>query len=509
MNNADEDVKVKIYIKNKGNLIANATIYLKTNGKAFYEVAGSLYDPNKGEFFNNNSYKNSGYMLRTLDGDAKENFLSLVKALPKSEQIYYKREITSKEELTFFDELYLTADIMLSLENGKIYLIISSSGVENAYGLATMGKHWKPSFSVLGEKEPLEIGTGVRKNVRYATGFFPGTNAYHDIHQAKNLLPISAFLHDRFHSHHASRMGFIYEVTERMRMIIENEIFKYTAIKNSKQYWELTDKSFYYFADPNIKMENCKPCEIPEHFCNTSSLKEIIFGGDFQTKITDIGILVFIDMVKNKSTWLNYNFDPDNLVGTCKKAYEFVKQYAQYYTDNPISNIIKFRVFSKLTPDDDVTFWNEIINSSDFSKLVTYKRNNLENYLGLNHYFIDAQGNRKIGGSIETDLETFKIQLLVDSMKNKLLESVDESSQQGKRLAKRINDEFQALNQELEKLDSKSKTRNLTEIRNIFPKIGNTVLDYYNTMPNFHDLEKHLELLYEMMKSNQVKLKGP
>lgn len=32
MNNADEDVKVKIYIKNKGNLIANATVYLNTNG---------------------------------------------------------------------------------------------------------------------------------------------------------------------------------------------------------------------------------------------------------------------------------------------------------------------------------------------------------------------------------------------------------------------------------------------------------------------------------------------
>ena len=116
-------------------------------------------------------------------------------------------------------------------------------------------------------------------------------------------------------------------------------------------------------------------------------------------ELSDIGILLLVDIVINEREWVTLNITPEVGEGDWKKHYDDIKSMRQYLDDDPKKNIIKFRISASLADDEKISDWAQVVDNADHTLMnkIKFKRNNTKDFLGLKYKeednWVEIDGN--------------------------------------------------------------------------------------------------------------------
>lgn len=331
-----------------------------------------------------------GYNFSKLSYKKIDQFRQLLLELNQSQHYIFKCTMTDVNKKNykiikrFIEQNWLSYEIC----EKETHLYFFTAGAENALGLVIFGiNDWFPMFTSLLEKTPADMDEGMRNSFRYSIACYANTVPYGPkLHTAKFFSPLDYYLHDLIHSHVCSRIGEeLNRVFDYIQLIIRTHIFSEMQFqdyakgkpltKNSKAYWFLTDRVFEAYLSPDLinKIHHFplvnRFCFIMKEISEDSYMKMNLLFDNNGHKITDIGILVFIDMVRNSQIWASFNFYPNMMPSPFLEEYQFAVRNLQCFTNNPIGNIIK---------------WRKLRYSSKFNhNSYHFFRNNKIGFLGL------------------------------------------------------------------------------------------------------------------------------
>ncbi len=278
----------------------------------------------------NNIFKNRRY-LKPLSDEQIEEFRLLISTLPSSERVLYTTDLGSVAKFSLGNQL-VKVDSVYMHDDELIHL---TSGARDALGIARFGEneYVRPMLR-LGQQTVHDIEHGVKKQARYTAISYPETKAYSDgLHNWQNVTPFEATSHDFYHMNVMSSIPknllcglwrFIDLTREQTKINMSAEIWD----------WIDADYNFTFHKNARLKSPNINDnTETTELFCNILLHKlrkkdrqagalvqrnNTFFYHD-QWSPTILGIIFYLDLIKNQDKWLEMGIDPNALTSPFKE----------------------------------------------------------------------------------------------------------------------------------------------------------------------------------------------
>ncbi|AHE66643.1 hypothetical protein Loa_01087 [Legionella oakridgensis ATCC 33761 = DSM 21215] len=316
--------------------------------------------------------------LNGLSSEQLEEFRLMIAALPKSEQHFYVTEKGKLKEYRDYRQLGNTLIQLDGILNAGGLLFHLSAGARDALGLATFGlKEYVRPMPRLGQQMLADIEHGVAHRARYAALNYPGTTPYENIHDYQGVNDLEATSHDVYHGNVMSTIpeNFL-KVLKRFVDISRT----HTSCQWSKEIWDWVDNDYVYFfhrygRTPNtddIGQSTALLCAMLA-YGNGTTTKVVSAGGSLLrlNKPTPLGILIFLDMIKNRSEWLELNIAPDRLTGHFGFYYSLIDElYDEYLKDEEDVRIqvLKIQAYLELQEQGQVQSFKAVNEMIDAEK---------------------------------------------------------------------------------------------------------------------------------------------
>jgi hypothetical protein len=261
--------------------------------------------------------------------------------------------------------------------------IIPSCLVENILQLACESViDVVPVRGMAGELDTIHVERSGNHRLRPGAVTFNKVKKNEKIH-GMEACPYSAAEHDRYHSYHITRMGFrVYQALLFIKDLSRSELLQYCVNLKERNYEDLSSIATWALTDGELAYFNNLDCVKKSEFLQDA---EIFCEALESDKVTDLGIVTFIDMAKNKEKWKFFAFDPENLIVKYKRHFEIAKDLLPYLRQNDSKyNIILFRMYLELGKDHlkaSLNFLNK--HGEKVSENLVFKRNNLTQFIGL------------------------------------------------------------------------------------------------------------------------------
>lgn len=277
--------------------------------------------------------------------------------------------------------------------------------------------------SIAGDLSVADIDRCVELGLRPGAVSFGNIPRNKEVHGYPNLSASAKRDHDFYHAQTQTRSGYtMNQVCLRIRDL-SRELLKNCERLNdgsanrlfSRVTWKMVDGEFSTFNSGKYA-QFIRSASVPEIFCkafhrdtrvNGSVLLFRQKGKNSSIKITDLGIVTFVDMALNREAWLAFGFDPELLVKEYKLHYENAKELKSLLRPNDLKfNILLYRCFLLLGAEHKpaIVACLEKEYEQLSSKLV-FKRNNLIDFLGL----INIESGLRLEKKFATNLITLLI----------------------------------------------------------------------------------------------------
>ncbi|WP_133127064.1 hypothetical protein [Legionella nagasakiensis] len=319
-----------------------------------------------------------------------EEFRLMIAALPKSEQYFYVTEKGKLKEHREYRQLGNTLTQLDGILNAGGALFHLSAGARDAFGLATFGlKEYVRPMPRLGQQMLADIEHGVAHRARYAALNYPDTKPYENIHNYEGVNDLEATSHDVYHGNVMSTIPENFLKALKRFVDISRT---HTGCQWSKEIWDWVDNDYIYFFHRYGRTPNTDDIgRSTELLCdmlaygNGTTVRSVSAGGSLlrRGRPTPLGILIFLDMIKNRLDWFELNINPDRLTGRFGFYYSLIdKLYDDYLKDEEDVRIqvLKIQAYLELRDQDQVQSFkavNEIIDAEKqtlLSKLEFKKR---------------------------------------------------------------------------------------------------------------------------------------
>lgn len=268
--------------------------------------------------------------LKTLSEEQIEDFRLLISTLPISERVFYTTDLGSVERYSLGNRL-VALDSVYMQDNELIHL---TSGARDALGIARFGEneYVRPMLR-LGMQTVHDIEHGVRKQARYTAIAYPNTKAYADeLHGWQNVTAFEATSHDFYHM---NIMSTIPKNLLRGLWRLVDITRKNTGMKMSKEIWDWIDAEYNltFHNHRHLNTDNLNEKQTTELFCNilryaTSGKtgrggalvkRQNAFFPHNRWSPNPLGIIAYLDMLKNPDKWSEMGINPDYLISPFKQ----------------------------------------------------------------------------------------------------------------------------------------------------------------------------------------------
>lgn len=300
-------------------------------------------------------------VLAPLNALSKENFRLLVKALPKSEQMFYLTAVGPLQDKTYYDKglgvIMIRHDALL-LNQERNGLLFMSTGVRNALGIARNGiQKYVASRARLGIFSPAEIIETARNGFRPRATYYPGTKTHNKPIHGLKTLPAEDSVHDDHHSNLWSTLPFPIRAALFRMIDIAREKFKDVLTskrKNiareellSKEIWECGEGNFSYFTGDFSDENHCDESNLEQMAIQFHTMLEIgeqisllcrsyPLEKDFSIP-TSFGTAIFIDMVFNEAEWIKLGLKPRPLLERLGVSADKMSAYQKLILEKDLS----------------------------------------------------------------------------------------------------------------------------------------------------------------------------
>jgi hypothetical protein len=389
----------------------------------------------------------NGMMCQKFDTNCQNRFkllMQVIRAEKSSENSFMVKKIHWQEyEKDAFNKLIIKLKAVIVANNPddheEPYLIYLSSSALKALRITHFGlKNAIPSVTQIGLLDKKHIENGKLHGFRPKSGFFPGMRYNFYVHDYFTSYGASSS-HDEHHPNIESMMGEemraaltrckdIIRVLARKVEVEENKIL---FLRFVRPVWRLIDADLHYIFHHRISMLDADPQKIGEVFClstataNTGNQrdKNPIFLNEKDNGLNDSGITCAIDMARNTQIWQKMGVDPDYFIGLFKENFSFAKEIVIYFTNDPILNILLFRIFFNLQQHTEcfplLADCIKNIYQTKPERFVCKRDNQLMGFFGV----VDKALNIKLEDAIEPTI--LSIINEINSAANQSIETID------------------------------------------------------------------------------------
>jgi hypothetical protein len=309
--------------------------------------------------------------------------LDMCKKFPRSEQYFLvclhndlvmKENTSSASIVNTLDANESIFTVQTALK--KRFLFLSFS-LKNAIGLAIYQQQWFAHLGLVGKLNKEDIEIGIKKQIRYTSLPFYTYQDLGKVHDYEDVSLFTLIMHDYYHSRVCSSIPSPFH--KAMNHIIDS-VRSQIAIKWTLALWLLTDREFKYFfynheVDYNTISFGC----FLDYGTGGESLQYQsggLFVASHMTRkfgvhlnISDIGILTFLDMAKNKLMWDNMGIRPDELKHDYSHHYTYADAVKNDLLGDFSLDILLYRIFVLLKDLHKFSFVKKIIlNNINFWK---------------------------------------------------------------------------------------------------------------------------------------------
>lgn len=353
----------------------------------------------------------STFMMQKYNDEIKRSFIWLMRSVIQrfpSENLFYTYKVSSADTLAAVLKIRKTTIASqevsgFSIRKGAIQstssnsvdkIIHVSASAHDAFRVVYFGiNNFFPTRVVLGELSPLDIEVGVFRNYRPKAAYFPNVKSNTNIHEFPNVEQKTKSDHDDYHADILCRMGkTIRLVLQECVSIIRSSLLSKTDKNNTALIWQLVDAEFSYFINLFQTIKNVDDKEIAVNFTmmcrqkinkNQSSVF-ISREGD----ITDEGIVCFTHMAQKIDYWHeSLGFHPEYMIDPFKKYFDIAVKIQSFLSDDPIFNILIYRIYLLVNDDKLFSIWVHELNKRypefQASDRFSVKRNNKIMFLGV------------------------------------------------------------------------------------------------------------------------------
>ncbi|WP_131777693.1 hypothetical protein [Legionella fairfieldensis] len=216
-----------------------------------------------------------------------------------------------------------------------------------------------PTHSMAGIVTISDVGRAVALGFRPKATVYPGANTNQDVHGVIEISDSSRGDHDNYHADLLTKQGkTIRAVLRRLVNLSRQELLRHIPTFEGKPNESLFSKSTWWLIDGELTIFNKfgyqrpgSPEEIAKSFCKAFDREErinLLFSikhNQSTNQITDLGIVCFIDMVKNLSEWHKIGFYPEFMLDKYQSNFGIAQKLASHWKNEPIYNILIFRAF--------------------------------------------------------------------------------------------------------------------------------------------------------------------
>lgn len=291
-----------------------------------------------------------------------EVFRTMVACLPRSEQMFY---LTDKGKLHHpyppreLGHLLIHLGSILSYQGALVHM---SAGVRDALGIVAFGEHYVRPQLRLGSFSREDIEFGMLRRVRYTTIHYPDTTPYGTVHGFSSVDGLAATAHDVYHSLVASSLSDTYlKILTRFVVLIR----KHCGYTWSQEIWDWVDADYRLFFDEqgiltqgDIELSSKSLCQLLEYGGNARPDRAFCAGSGLMRYdiLTPVGMIILIDMVRNRHAWLELQIDPKFFTEKFYKYYKIIlKLYDPYLKEeNSIMQVFKLQCYLVLHAQKNV-----------------------------------------------------------------------------------------------------------------------------------------------------------
>ena len=335
----------------------------------------------------------AGFMKLNMDDKALDRYKKILRIMTDntpSENMFYSYQGTlydSPEDLQ--GVLYDIGSLLYYNDN----ILHHSASAYDAFRIAAFG--WQdsvPARVMLGVLSPADIERTTFLDYRPKIGFFPRVKSSEEVHGYRKVSHDTKSDHDNYHADLSTRLGYtLRNILNELILIIRTQLLPGTGKTNAAVIWNLVDREFRHFNYPDRNALKETPKSTAEFFCK-ALLNQICFDYnvdwliDDRARITDSGIVCFIDMATRLDYWkTTLKFYPELMLEGFKDFFDHAVYLLPFFTQDTMWNILIYRTYLKLENKKDFPVYESVLKEKydEIKSRLSYKRNNKIQFLGI------------------------------------------------------------------------------------------------------------------------------